>query len=287
MVPKSNSADKTLLDSIIKQYLPFDSYQKAVDILEAFAKIVLFSFVNNSTGKRDEIIKNFIARSIVALKGVLKLWEIEDYPDCWVLNRCILDRLFHLKALVKNDDFELFDKWSFQKQYEHTHRLRSDPNFNKRIPSEVINNLDSYRDKYLAIKKERINWRRPKAEDMAKDLDLDFLYHYGYDYASAFVHPMANDGQEDFLRLTKLNAGQIMIDQRSILNNSCLAVTVLIQVGLNSSDLAWRRIIFNFLEDFRSLLSEGSKRYIVTFCKIGSLGPNVDFCKKVKKSEYI
>ncbi len=42
--------------------------------------------------------------------------------------------------------------------------------------------------------------RRAKAAAIAKDMVMQFLYQYGYDYAFTHVHPMANDDQDDFLR---------------------------------------------------------------------------------------
>ncbi len=270
-----------------KRYVSLETFQEAVRVLEVYTKIILFQFAKYSTGVRDNIIKNFIARSIVALKGILKLWEIEDYADCYVLNRCILDRLFHLRGLAKENAFEVFEKWSFEKQYEAKNKLWGDPELKDKLNPEFFKDLSGHKERYKKIKKEHISWFRPKAEDMAKDLDLDFLYKYGYDYSSTQVHPMANDGEADFLNLTKLDAGQPTVDQQSVLNNSCLAVTVLIQEALNDSNLLWKRIIYDFLEDFRSFLKDGSEKYKATFYKIGSLGPDMDFCKRVEKKEPI
>ncbi len=285
MVLKANKTDTILVNPDIKQYLPLETYKEAVDILELFTTIILFSFSKHSTGVKDNIIRNFIARSIVALKGIMKLWEIEDYSDCWVLNRCILDRLFHLRALAKDDAFDLFEKWSFKRQYDSKNRIRTDPEFGGKLNPDFFKDLDVQKERYIKVSKERIQWKRPKAEEIAKEMDLDFLYKFGYDYASSRVHPMANDGEEDFLKLTKLSAGDILVNQRSVISNSCLAVNILIQEGLNSSNLAWRNIIFDFLRDFLRFLKDGSKKYLVTFYKIGSLGPDVDFCKKANKKD--
>jgi len=267
----------------IKQYLPIEAYKEAIHVLDRFTKFILFSFAEHSIEIKDIIIRNFIARCIVALKGIMKLWEISDYHDCWVLHRCILDRLFHLVALAKDNTFELFEKWSFKKQYDAKNKIRSDPEFKERLNPDFFKDMDEKKEKYVLISKEQLRWKRPKPEEVARDMDLVFIYKYGYDYASTLVHPMANDGDEDFLRQTKLSGRNFFIDQRSVINNSCLAVTILIQEGLTNSNLAWRGIIFDFLSDFRRFLVDGSKKYLISFYKIANLVQDADLSKKDDK----
>jgi len=262
------------------QYLSIECYKQAIDILDVFATIVLFSLGEHGIPVRDTIIRNFIARAIVSLKGILRLYEEKDYHDCWILHRCILDRLFHLHALAKEDTFELFEKWSFKQQYEFKNKVRSDPDFKDKVIPGYFDDIDRKKARYLAICKEQIQWHRPKPEKIAKEMDLDFLYKYGYDYASALVHPMANDGDADFYRQTKLGTEEMFQDQRVVLNNSCLVVAVLIQEGLNTSSLSWRAIVYDFLDSYKKFLKDGSMDYKIIFLKIGSLAPNFSLCKK-------
>jgi len=263
-----------------KQYLPIKFYKEAIDILDVFTTIILLSLGEHGTSIKDTIIRNFIARSIVSLKGILKLWEEKDYQDCWILHRCILDRLFHLHALAKEDAFETFEKWSFKKQYEYKNKIRSDPYFRDKISPDFFKNMNKNKKRYTDICKEQPQWDRPKPEEIAKEMDLNFLYKYGYDYASTLVHPMANDGESDFLRQTKLVPEEMFPDQRAVINNSCLAVVVIVQEGLNISSLLWRCIMFDFLDNFKIFLQNGSMDYKESFLKIGSLGPEFDICKK-------
>ena len=76
---------------------------------------------------RDLIVRNFIARADTMVRDIFRLWEIEDYGDCWIIHRALLDRLFHLHNLNDKDQFDLFDDWSFKMQYEAANRLPSDP----------------------------------------------------------------------------------------------------------------------------------------------------------------
>jgi len=262
------------------QYLDMDSIKEVIETLDVFATIVLFSLGQHGKGVKDTIIKNFIARSIVSLKGILRLYEEKDYHDCWILHRCILDRLFHLNALAKDDSFDLFEKWSLKQQYEFKNKVRSDPEFRNKVIPGYFDDMEKNKVRYLEICKENPKWNRPKAEKIAKEMNLDFLYKYGYDYASTFIHPMANDGDADFYRQTRQGTDDMFQDQRVVLNNSCLVVTLLIQEGLNVSSLQWRVIVYDFLSNCRKFLQNGAKDYLTTFLKIGSLGPDINLCKK-------
>lgn len=257
-----------------------ESYRVAIDTLANFTKHILFSFAMHSTDIKDVIIRNFIARAIVSLNGILKLWEIGDYQDCWVLYRCILDRLFHLTALARDNTFELFEKWSFKQQYDFNNKLRSDPDFKRKLDPNFFRDMDEQKERYLIISKERPKWERPKAEVVAREMDLMFLYKYGYDYASTLVHPMANDGRMDFSRLTNFKEVELFADPKIVITNSCLVVALLIQEGLNHSTLNWRVLIYDFLNNFLNFLKSDSMEYLLSFKKINQLAKNFDLCKK-------
>jgi len=267
-----------------REYPPVEAYEEAVKILEVFTKIVLFGFAGQQPPEtKDKIIRNFIARSIVTLRSILELWKIQAYADCWVLHRCVVDRLFHLKSLAKDKAFDLFDDWCLKKQYEYMSKIRGDPDFKDRVGPDFFKDMKRYKARYDELCKQGVNWRRPRAEDIAKDAGWDFLYKYAYDQASAHVHPMANDGEQEFHRLTKLAEPRECGDYRPILNNSCLAMLLLIQEGLNISNFRWRRLIFDFLSDFLAFLRDGSRAYVITYCKIASLGPDFALCEKTDK----
>ena len=266
-----------------KIYFPIETYEEAIKILGVFSTMILFGFAGQPTETRDKIIRNFIARSVVSLKGILELWKIDAFSDCWVLHRCIVDRLFHLKSLAKDNAFDSFDDWSFKRQYEYMNKIRSDREFKNTVGPAFFKDMDRQKARYARLCKQMIDWDRPKAETVARDAGWDFLYKYGYDHASTYVHPMANDGELEFHRLTKLAEPRECGDTRLVISNSCLAVVVLIQECLNISNFVWRRLVYTFLSDYLDFLESGSRIYLVTFCKIGSLGPNYELCKKADK----
>ncbi|MCI0794049.1 MAG: hypothetical protein J4O03_11350 [Chloroflexi bacterium] len=205
---------------------------------------------------------------------------MERYHDCWILYRALIDRLFHLRALADNNDFLIFDDWSFMRQYEYRHRVRSDPEFKDTLNPEVFRDTHEERERYQEIKKRSPKWKRPHAETIAKKMGCEFLYKYSYDYASTHVHPMANDGDEDFRRLTGLIQYDQPLDRRVILNNSCLTLVLLIQEGLNAGTLHWRTLVYDFLKHFMDSLRSGSKEYGITFIKIVEMKEEMGLCQK-------
>ena len=80
-----------------KNYLTFDEYRVGADSLYAVSGIILFSFAKNESDIKNQIIRNFVARAAMMLKGIFNLWEISDYQDAWIIHRGLLDRLFHLR----------------------------------------------------------------------------------------------------------------------------------------------------------------------------------------------
>lgn len=268
----------------IREYPSVEAYEEAVKVFEVFTKIVLFAFAGQQPPETmDKIIRNFIARSVVTLRSILELWKIQAYSDCWVLHRCIMDRLFYLKSLAKGKAFDAFDDWCLKQQYEYMNKVRSDPEFKGRVGPSFFKDMERYKARYNELCKRGVDWRRPRAEDVAMDAGWGFLYKYAYDHASSHVHPMANDGEQEFHRLTKLAEPRDCGDSRLVLNNSCLAALLLVQEGLNISNFRWRRVVFDFLGDFLAFLQDASRKYAVTYCKIISLGPDFEVCEKTDK----
>src|SRR3990172_3994391 len=70
---------------------------------------------------------------------------------------------------------------------------------------------------------------------------MSFLYSYGYDYSSRFVHPMAGDGQDCIAQVIGQQRA-FSGEQIAVLHNSILVQTMLTQEGLNQSRLHWMAI---------------------------------------------
>lgn len=254
-----------------EHYLPVESYGEALAAFHAISGILLFEFARQKECVRDEIVRNFIARTDTTVRAVFHLWNIQDYQDCWILYRCLLDRLFHLIHLHEHDQFEVFEEWSFLQQYNALNRVRSDAEFGGVRESSRFNFTAEQKERAKMLSQKPPIWKRPRAEDVAKDLNMRFLYRFGYDYGSTHVHPMANDGQQDFFTITKLEPAPQFPDQKSVLSNALLVGTMVLQQGLNASTLAWRTLVFDFLDDLRRFLDMGSEDYKHSFLKLGRL----------------
>lgn len=242
-------------------YLSLDAYKEALHAFHVAARIILLEFARDGQDYRNVIIRNFIARADTTASGIFQLWAMEDYQDCWVLHRCLLDRLFHLRYLHVTDSFEEFEAWSFLKQYKAVNRVRSDPEVRGALEHSLFTFTDEQRRRARDLSKSPPKWHRPKAEVVAKDMDMRFLYVYGYDFASAYVHPMADDGEHDFHIITGVKPRPDYPDQRSALANTLLVATILVQEGLNASTLHWRQIVYGVFEDMRLFLDSGLTNY--------------------------
>lgn len=249
-----------------EDYQSFSEYSRALEAFQAVTGILLFEFAQHAEGYRETIIRDFIARTHVLAGAVFKLWELRDYQDCWILYRSLLDRLFHLHDLNKRDQFELFEAWSFLAQYHAINRVKSDPEFKSAAGAFPVTPKD--KERVNSLLKSPPRWNRPKPEAVAKDLGMGFLYRFGYDFASTHVHPMANDGHEDFYRITGLEPAPQFPDQRVVLVDTLLVATMVVQEGLNASALHWREVVYVFLEDLRRFLGEGSPEFERSFAGV-------------------
>jgi len=251
-----------------RHYLEVSEYDDIVETLRGFSALVLFEFTSHPSNVRDKITRNFVARGAIMLDSIHHLWHLSYYSDCWALFRSLIDRYFHLHSLAEKDEFEAFEEWSFVKQYEAQNRALSDPEFGPSLNRSLAEPTTEQKLRYKALKSKRPRWTRPNAEEVAKSLDLTFLYRFGYDFASTQVHPMANDGEMEFLLLTGLQSSAPEVDYRVLLNNSVLIYSLLLQKALNVSTFQWRSLFYDFIEQIRDALSGNLLPYRLTFVKI-------------------
>jgi hypothetical protein len=256
------------------QHLSFEQYARAAEALHVFSGILLLEFArrDDASAPRNEIARNFIARADMMVRGILRLWEISDQTDCWILHRALLDRLFHLYDLNRKGQFDLFNDWSFKTLYEAAGRLRSDPSLKGQIDGLVEELTQERKSRYHRLVKDPPDWRRPKAEDAAKGMGVTLLYRYGYDYASRYVHPMANDGQDDFYTITRLEPRpDVPAASIVVLSNSILIASMTLQEALNSSSLLWVAAVYNAIDGVRRFLlsaAPGHHRPLMKVCKL-------------------
>jgi len=245
-------------------YREYKEYLLMQETIEGFCGIILFSFAKEDCELKDVILRNSIAKASMSLKGIFAQWGIQNYQDGWSLYRNVLDRLFHIEHIAKNNEFKEFDDWSIYQQALKQNLVKSDKRFQN--PNQPLNHEMQSRVNILL--KNKPIWKRPKADLVAKSMQMDFLYKYGFDMASMHTHPMSNDGAQDFHTITGIPPSEGFPDQISLLHNSLLALSLIIQSVLNYSSFKWIRIMWDFVDQFRSSLEDGNQDYLVSFVKI-------------------
>jgi Family of unknown function (DUF5677) len=246
-------------------------YEQAVGALRVLCGMLLPEFARYEGDVREHILRNLIARAATTTLGVLRLWQMKNYQDCWILHRSLLDRLFHLHAMAEQDDFGLFEAWSFKKQYEAVWRLKSDPDAREVLGAALYEPTPDQKLRYEELAKNPPLWRRPKAENVAKAMDLGFLYSYGYDFASRHVHPMADDGQEDFYNITGLEPRPPSPDWSTVVSNTVLVATLIVGRALNASRLSWHRTVFDAVNGISNFLIDGSPTEHLPLVKLSNM----------------
>ena len=149
----------------------------------------------------------------------------------------------------------------------------------KFLPEVLKEQKDMHKEMRKRINKEAPStWNRPRAEDVAKQSNFLISYRLGYSAASTLVHPMSDDGKEDFARLLGYKT-EFPDDIPIVLQNSLAFLILLIQTGLNSSNLSWRDFLFDFYERLISHLESGTNDYVLTYEKAFAFGPDFPWCK--------
>ena len=262
-----------------QKYQSSSFYIKLSESIQILSGIIIFNFAKHECTKKEIILRNFVARSSTSLKSIMTLWNLEDYPSAWVINRTIVDRLFHLHYLGENNSYQLFDNWSFYENYKYINKVKSDVEFKQYASGKEYNISKEQKERSNELSRNKIDWKRPDAQAIAKDMDMTFLYKYGYDYASKFVHPMSDDGLHDFHLITKLEP---LPDEQShivVLHNSILVSTMIIQESINQGSFLWHEVIYDCLEQFRNSLQNGNESYIETMNEIITSKIEISRCK--------
>jgi hypothetical protein len=213
------------------------------------------------------------------LQTIFSAWERGSDQDAWILHRSLLDRLLHLRFLADSDSFVAFDEHSFMSAYEFRHQLLSDPDMRHKAPTSVEETQKRDRPRYEKLLASN-RWRRPRAEEVAKSMGLGFIYRFGYDYASTHVHPMSSDGESDFRRLTSPSQSAAPGDS-TVVRNSILIQSMLVQEALNVSTLRWRNIAYTFLDNVKALADTLSPELHKTMARIAATWPGMTMCEPI------
>jgi hypothetical protein len=95
---------------------------------------------------------------------------------------------------------------------------------------------------------------------------------------------MASDGEADFTALIS-PPGAIKLPDATVVRNSILVQSMLVQEAFNVSRMCWRAIAYDFLDQVRVFLGTGDPQFHVTFYKIGRAWPEFELCEPVASSD--
>ena len=262
-------------------YLEPNEYLKAINVLRKFTvRAIHWLAKKTHEDLKDQIIGNFLTRGTVCLDSICLLWQARNYQDCWTLHRTLVDRYIHFRTLDDNDEFIEFERWSFQQQYRMSDIALSDRTIRDKLQPEWLEKAKVLHQKQRSRMEQepKSNWKRPDSKEAMKRLNLRVLYRLGYDYPSTEVHPMADDGKEDFARLVGREV-ESYGDERAVLHNSFLIQILLANHGLASCSVLWRRFVSDFYDQLISLLESGSHDYLLTYQNARIFGPDYSWCE--------
>ena len=262
-------------------YLEPNEYLQATDVLRNFTARALHWLAKKThEDLKDQIIGNFIARGTVCLESICCLWQAGNYQDCWTLHRTLVDRYIHFRTLYENDEFVEFERWSFQQQYRMSEIALSDRTIRDKLQPEWLQKARTLHQKQRSRMRQepKSNWKRPDSKKAMKRFNLPVVYRVGYDYPSTEVHPMADDGKEDFARLVGLQS-ESYGDERAVLHNSLLMQILLANHGLASCRVLWRGFVDDFYDQLICLLESGSHDYLLTYQNALTLGSDCSWCE--------
>jgi len=172
--------------------------------------------------------------------------------------------------LIKRDEFCIFDDWCFKQEYEYRNRIKSSSDVKHKLTGDFWQVAEEQTERYKQVKKDQRvkDWQRPKAKDIAKERGVKFLYDFGYNLASGFVHPTSTEGVYDYPRLVGLPTDHLDIDLGLVLHNSCITIAMHLQEILNTYDFEYRRELHHLIDGFKSFLGDPTFDYSERLAKV-------------------
>lgn len=245
------------------------NFRNVIEKIEILDKWLLLKLAIDVSTPKDRYLRNSIAKSITLLKSINNEYERQSYNEGWILFRALIDRLVYIYYINENDKFEEFDEWSFVLKFEHQNTARADERFKRVLNDENFTITTEDSNKYRLIKNKNIKWKKPDPKRILKSKGLDFIYKFGYDFASRHTHPTSTDGDLEFYFLTKIKPNPYnIIDNKILIKNAILITTMIQQEVFNSLSFNFRAIIYNFLDQIQKQINGKETDLELTFYQI-------------------
>ncbi len=227
-------------------------YEKIIDKLIVISHWLLLQTAHEQSPAKHYYLRNSLAKTISLAKSIFLLNTNEQFNEGWILFRSLVDRLVYIYYLDENSNYEDFEKWTFLKTYEMINNARSDEQIQSVKNNPLFQLTKDSKSKYARLCKEKIEWNKPKPDDVLRKEDLNFIYKFSYDYASTKTHPMFNDGDEEFHAITKLTPNPYSdMTHEELLPNTILLSTMIVQKCLENFDLEFITVLYEWLGELR------------------------------------
>lgn len=239
-----------------------DNNNDFLDLIESykrFSKFIIMLFDESKLDSKNQILRNFIAKAHSLINSISILLNAEQEGEAMALYRLLVERYFYLEYLHKTESYQAFKDWSYIKTFESRNKMRSNSEFYNSIDKELLTDSKKQVNKYQNLKKKENKWVEPRIENFAKQIDLSLLYNFGYDIGSSHIHPRADEGYWDAIRIVKKEK---IIDSRknNILHSSMLLSIGILMNASNRSDFSFNKYlnyycntIFEYLDKNKEL----------------------------------
>jgi hypothetical protein len=169
------------------------------------------------------------------------------------LYRLLIERYFYLIYLKNSNSYQEFSDWSFMKTYEARNKMRCKTEFMDKETRKILVDKIETTKKYQRLKDEIKSWKEPRIKDIAIESKQDFLYDFGYELASSFVHPRADEGYMDKHRIVKDEFNTKRLEQ--ILHNTTLIYCSVFYLGIKQSSFDFGQYIDSYYKTIIDYLS--------------------------------
>jgi len=205
-----------------------------VDSYKKISKYIILRFETHTFDTKETILRNFIAKASSLLNSISLLIKEDQTGEATALYRLLIERYFYVEYLEDSGLYQEFKDWSFVKTFEIRNKMRSQNSYNTKEISDEIKDNEFQIKLYQELKSKKLNWIEPKIEDFSKRIDLKPLYSLGYDLGSSYIHPRADEGFWDALRIAK-NEKKSEVTTINLLRNSILISNAILALTTHNS----------------------------------------------------
>ena len=195
--------------------------------------------------------------------------SLASHHEGWILYRSLIDRLVYLYYLLDNDKFLELDEWTFIESFEHRNSAKADERFKHLVNKPLFKKIEGDGRTDNDLKKKKTNWIKPDPFQILEAKGLDFIYKFGYDYASKHTHPMSWDGELEFYFTTGLEPNPHReIDQTHLINNSMLVSSIILNLVISNLSISIPDKALIFLAEFKKLTLKQQHTFDETFAEL-------------------